>query len=66
MSDVHVVLDRTRPCRGCGQEIAFIKTAMGKTMPVEPAIASMGKGARAQRAPSTPASVGISDSSSRK
>ena len=36
MSDVHVVLDRTRPCRGCGQEIAFIKTAMEKTMPVEP------------------------------
>ena len=29
-------LSRTVPCRGCGQEIAFIKTAKGKTMPVNP------------------------------
>ena len=29
-------LGRTAPCRGCGQEIAFIKTVKGKTMPVNP------------------------------
>ena len=27
---------RTMTCRGCGQEIAFIKTVKGKTMPVNP------------------------------
>lgn len=27
---------RTSPCRGCGKEIAFIKTEKGKTMPVNP------------------------------
>ena len=26
----------TNQCRGCGAEIAFIKTAKGKTMPVNP------------------------------
>ena len=29
-------LGRTAPCRGCGKEIAFIKTVKGKTMPVDP------------------------------
>ena len=29
-------LSRTSHCRGCGQEIAFIKTVKGKTMPVNP------------------------------
>lgn len=29
-------LSRTTPCRGCGKEIAFIKTVKGKTMPVDP------------------------------
>lgn len=29
-------LTRTAPCRGCGKEIAFIKTVKGKTMPVDP------------------------------
>ena len=29
-------LSRTTKCRGCGQEIAFIKTEKGKTMPVNP------------------------------
>lgn len=29
-------LDRTTPCRGCGKEIAFIKTVKGKSMPVDP------------------------------
>ena len=29
-------LSRTAKCRGCGQEIAFIKTEKGKTMPVNP------------------------------
>lgn len=29
-------LTRTAPCRGCGKEIAFIKTVKGKTMPVNP------------------------------
>lgn len=29
-------LGRTTQCRGCGQEIAFIKTAKGKAMPVNP------------------------------
>ena len=29
-------LDRTTPCRGCGKEIAFIKTVAGKSMPVNP------------------------------
>ena len=28
--------DRTSKCRGCGQEIRFIKTVKGKTMPVNP------------------------------
>ena len=27
---------KTMPCRGCGAEIAFIKTVKGKTMPVNP------------------------------
>lgn len=26
---------RTTSCRGCGQEIGFIKTVTGKTMPVD-------------------------------
>jgi len=29
-------LGRTAPCRGCGKEIAFIKTEKGKSMPVNP------------------------------
>lgn len=29
-------LNRTTKCRGCGAEIAFIKTVKGKTMPVNP------------------------------
>lgn len=29
-------LSRTAACRGCGAEIAFIKTVKGKTMPVDP------------------------------
>lgn len=29
-------LRRTSACRGCGREIAFIKTVKGKTMPVNP------------------------------
>lgn len=29
-------LGRTTKCRGCGKEIAFIKTVKGKTMPVNP------------------------------
>ena len=29
-------LSKTTPCRGCGREIAFIKTVAGKTMPVNP------------------------------
>lgn len=29
-------LTRTAPCRGCGKEIAFLKTAAGKSMPVNP------------------------------
>ena len=29
-------LGRTTPCRGCGKEIAFIKTVKGKSMPVNP------------------------------
>ena len=29
-------LSRTTACRGCGKEIAFIKTVKGKTMPVDP------------------------------
>ena len=29
-------LGRTALCRGCGKEIAFIKTVKGKTMPVNP------------------------------
>ena len=29
-------LNRTTPCRGCGQEIAFIKTVKGKPIPVNP------------------------------
>lgn len=29
-------ISRTAPCRGCGKEIAFIKTVKGKTMPVDP------------------------------
>lgn len=29
-------LDRVTACRGCGKEIAFIKTEKGKTMPVDP------------------------------
>ena len=29
-------LGRTAKCRGCGAEIAFIKTVKGKTMPVNP------------------------------
>ena len=29
-------LNRTSRCRGCGAEIAFIKTVKGKTMPVNP------------------------------
>ena len=28
-------LSRTSPCRGCGKEIAFIKTKAGKSMPVD-------------------------------
>ena len=27
---------KTAPCRGCGQEIAFIRMASGKSMPVDP------------------------------
>lgn len=30
------MLSKTTQCRGCGQEIAFIKTVKGKTMPVNP------------------------------
>ncbi len=29
-------LSRTTPCRGCGKPIAFIKTKLGKAMPVNP------------------------------
>lgn len=29
-------LSRMALCRGCGQEIGFIKTVKGKTMPVDP------------------------------
>lgn len=29
-------LSRTTRCRGCGAEIAFIKTEKGKSMPVDP------------------------------
>ena len=29
-------LDRITTCRGCGAEIAFIKTTKGKSMPVTP------------------------------
>ena len=29
-------LSRIIPCRGCGNEIAFIKTTKGKAMPVNP------------------------------
>ena len=29
-------LGRTTQCRGCGADIAFIKTVAGKTMPVNP------------------------------
>ena len=29
-------LARTSHCRGCGKQIAFIKTEKGKTMPVDP------------------------------
>ena len=29
-------LRKTSACRGCGQEIIFIKTLKGKTMPVNP------------------------------
>lgn len=29
-------LGRTDVCRGCGRQIAFIKTVKGKTMPVDP------------------------------
>lgn len=29
-------LTRRAACRGCGAEIAFIKTVKGKTMPVDP------------------------------
>lgn len=29
-------LDRVTACRGCGREIAFIKTVKGKTQPVDP------------------------------
>ncbi len=29
-------LSRVTQCRGCGKDIAFIKTAGGKTMPVNP------------------------------
>lgn len=29
-------LSRTTKCRGCGADIAFIKTEKGKTMPVDP------------------------------
>ena len=28
-------LSRTAPCRGCGKEIAFIRTTAGKSMPVD-------------------------------
>jgi len=31
-----VGLSKTTPCRGCGKEIAFIKTVKGKSMPVDP------------------------------
>ena len=30
------ILNRTTACRGCGKEIAFIKTEKGKSMPVDP------------------------------
>lgn len=30
------LLGRVTPCRGCGKEIAFIKTVKGKTTPVNP------------------------------
>lgn len=29
-------LERVTSCRGCGREIAFIKTIKGKTQPVDP------------------------------
>lgn len=29
-------LGKTTPCRGCGADIAFIKTTAGKSMPVDP------------------------------
>ena len=29
-------LRKTSECRGCGRQIAFIKTVKGKTMPVNP------------------------------
>ena len=29
-------LGRTTQCRGCGADIAFIKTVAGKSMPVDP------------------------------
>lgn len=29
-------LSRLTPCRGCGKEIAFIKTKNGKSIPVDP------------------------------
>lgn len=29
-------LNRTTPCRGCGKQIAFIKTTKGKSIPVNP------------------------------
>ena len=29
-------IGRTAPCRGCGKEIAFIRTVKGKSMPVDP------------------------------
>ena len=28
-------LSRTAPCRGCGKDIAFIRTKAGKSMPVD-------------------------------
>ena len=29
-------LSKVTPCRGCGRDIAFIKTQAGKSMPVDP------------------------------
>ena len=29
-------LGKTTPCRGCGADIAFIRTTAGKSMPVDP------------------------------